>query len=984
MENQSVGVRVVVGWLVIVMTAVARPADAQNVTLGGIEGTVTDETGGSMPGVAVTLTSPVLQVPQLSAVTDAEGHYKFADLRVGAYRLQCELQGFRTFVRENLVLSAGFVARVDAVLKLGSVSETVVVSAASPVIDLTTTRGGHTMETALLAKSIPLIGNGSDMTTFTPGTSGQVGARGGNPANLGVSGSGAIPSVAFGQTGSTFLVEDFQNQEAPQAANVLDTDQTDVKTYGQGADVSRPGVVVNVVFKSGGNDFHGTVSDAFFNDSLQGSNVRPGDRNDPTRLALFTSPESVLNYNDAHFNLGGRIVRDKLWFFTSGRDRRNKRSMGGLVYGPGYGPGDGSIPYPTAEQASNVVKLSYQMTSNYQLTGLWWRDWQQDKGGSFNALFGNGTPTNVPLQSSAIYNLYCYLWDVQFRGVPTSRLMFDVKFGRSSYNVVYDLQPGSELLTSTYDRNTQQYTGSSIATGDLRNITAQRRGPTHFYLSTGSVSYLPKKSFGGKHEFKVGFLDRRNNFGTGAPDHPAGNYMLVFDTVAGVPHRPVEIYTLSLPAFASEKLDMQSLYATDSWRVGRRLTFNLGLRFSSQHSYIPQEIQSAGQFVQAASFPQVEISTFNNWAPRAAVAWDPTGTGKTVLKSTYGWFTTEIPNGFGALFNPLTTTVTAYRWHDLNQNNNYDPGEVNLSTTGPDFIDIVGGRAPVRGLDRTFKVPHTVEITASLERELFSGVAARLLYVYKRFVDNYADINVARPYSAFNIPLTRGDPGPDGIVGTADDGPLVTIYDYGAAYGGSQFVIMQRVNRPSGRDDIAQTVEVAVEKRMSNRWSLGASYDLTKQHRWLVGIPTSPNDDYYPLDTTWTFQARANAIYTLPRGFQVGASLIVINGYQGQRTYTFRAVDPLGGPPLVQQTTATLRLEPFGAHTGPAQPYMDVRVGKTITLARKRELLLSVDGINMLNTNVAQAITYASGPTYGQITQIPAPRVFRLGVTATF
>jgi hypothetical protein len=110
----------------------------------------------------------------------------------------------------------------------------------------------------------------------------------------------------------------------------------------------------------------------------------------------------------------------------------------------------------------------------------------------------------------------------------------------------------------------------------------------------------------------------------------------------------------------------------------------------------------------------------------------------------------------------------------------------------------------------------------------------------------------------------------------------------------------------------------------------------------------------------------------------------VLSGVQRQRTYIFRAADPLGGPALAQQTTVTLRLEPFGAQTAPAQPYLDFRIGKTIKFGGKKELLLSVDAINMLNTNVAQTLVDASGPTYGQITQIPSPRVLRLGVELSF
>src|SRR4051794_20334134 len=83
----------------VILAATSVPAHGQSATLGAIEGVVTDESGAVLPGVSVTLTSPALQVPQLLLVSDTEGRYRFADLRVGVYRVQGELAGFAIFAR---------------------------------------------------------------------------------------------------------------------------------------------------------------------------------------------------------------------------------------------------------------------------------------------------------------------------------------------------------------------------------------------------------------------------------------------------------------------------------------------------------------------------------------------------------------------------------------------------------------------------------------------------------------------------------------------------------------------------------------------------------------------------------------------------------------------------------------------------------------------------------------------------------------------
>ena len=113
---------------VVISALTVATLSAQTVRTGSIGGTVVDESRAGIPGVTVTLTSPAIQVPQIVKVTEAAGAYQFADLPLGTYRLTFELQGFGRLVRENIELTTGFAARVDAVLKVSGVEETVTVS----------------------------------------------------------------------------------------------------------------------------------------------------------------------------------------------------------------------------------------------------------------------------------------------------------------------------------------------------------------------------------------------------------------------------------------------------------------------------------------------------------------------------------------------------------------------------------------------------------------------------------------------------------------------------------------------------------------------------------------------------------------------------------------------------------------------------------------------------------------------------------------
>jgi hypothetical protein len=388
----------------------------------------------------------------------------------------------------------------------------------------------------------------------------------------------------------------------------------------------------------------------------------------------------------------------------------------------------------------------------------------------------------------------------------------------------------------------------------------------------------------------------------------------------------------------------------------------------------------AGTFAQAATFPRVEVGTWRDIAPRAALAFDVTGSGRTVVKSTYGWFNNE--SALAGTFDRNASFTTTYRFRDLNGNGKYDTGETNLDPNGPDFLSTTNTANSILSPD--LRLAHTHEITASIERELNSTMAVRGLYVYRRISDSFASINVLRPYSAFSIPLTRRDPGVDGVTGNADDGPMVTIYDFDAAFAGSRFVGNQNTNRPKGRDDYYQSLEAAFTRRLADDWSGGVSYTATQYHRWLTPIPLSPNDDYFPLDTQWRWSAKFNATYTAPYDVILGAIIDIGSGFLGQRTFVFRAQDPLGGPALRQQTSVTLRLEEFGAQREKAQPSVNVRLGKKFSLGRGRDFDVSLDVLNIANASAVKAASYVAGPTFGTVTDIMPPRQLRLGASFRF
>jgi len=950
------------------LLVVSSGAAAQNISSSSIDGIVTDQSNSALPGVTVTITSPALQVPQLTTVTDGQGHYRFIDLPRGTYQLRFEIQGFDPLVRQGLDVNAGFAARVNVTMKVGSLTETVTVTGASPVVDLTTTRGGQNVSTDLITIALPGLKQMADVIGVTPGLHSTDGYK---PGAIGLNGRSRFNTYGIdsGNTNVTVMVDGFKiiANSQPDFANTV---ETDVKTYGNGAEVKEAGALINMVTKSGGNDFHGRYTEAYMRQT--GSNLT----SDLTARGL-TVGSALKYYNDVSGDLGGRIVRDKLWFFGSLRDRRNKVTRPGLVLDPGpdgvYLTGDEPAAFPKSSLDNPTIKGSYQMTPKYQVVADYAREVTNSDADYQKTIF-NAQPASNPdfshiaFEATQVFRWVPTRWKLETKGTPSNHLLFDAQFGRSTYLLDYLPQSVCGNAAPTYDRNTLMLTGCAI----------QQQSDFTMWVGDASLTYVPTRLLGGSHEFKLGYQASLRDITGNSSLMPQGNYALMFDVVGGVPRQPVQFETSNAPVEPDNWDNVYSLYFTDMWRIGQRVTLNLGTRYDYQHSYVPEQTREAGPFAAAATFPRIEVARFGHFGPRAGVAWDLTGSGKTVLKASYGWFNTEA--ALSGDYNPNTIFNTDYRWHDLNGDGRYQPGEVNLDTNGVDFIGTTS--AANARVNPDLRLSHVQEISASIEREVAPNLAVRGLYLVKRSGDLNMTVNILRPYSAFNIPIARRDPGPGGLLNTGDDGPMVTIYDYDPAYRGSNFVGNMAVNRPDGRSDYFTSYEGSVTRRLANSWSLLAAYTATKYHRWIVGVPQSPNDDFFPLDDSWRWNVKLNGNYNLPHDFLIGGIVELVNGALGQRTYVFRASDP-SGPPLRQLATATIRLEPFGARQEPHQTTFNARVGKKLTLSR-RALNVSFDVLNVTNSNAITAVTYVSGPSFGRVSDIVPPRTLRVAATLDF
>ncbi len=955
----------------LLLLLTAPPVRAQFVSNSSIDGTVTDQGGGALPGVVVSLTSPALQIPRLEAVSNSEGLYRFAQLPAGVYQVRFALAGFQSVIRDDLRVGVGFAAKVDMVLQIGAVEETITVSGASPIVDVTSTSGAQTLTPAMVNQLIPGSRMYGDMARMIPGL---VSTSAPNIGRLGLGSSGSFN--AYGDTGVMVLIDGFEirSNTYPDFGSAQ---EIDVKSFGNSADIAEAGSVWNLVSKSGGNQFHGRYAEQYINDRFQSNNL-----DDSLRAQGLSFVDSVIHFSDFNSDLGGKVVKDTLWFYGNWRDRRNKRSVAGLALTPGadglYGTGDETPHLPVVWTMNWTGKLSYQPTPKYHFTAFVARDYSTNDGG---AQSGKAAQRFIPYEA-ATYQLYPVLnFRGEFRATLRDNLLLNVQVGRMGYTVTYLDTPAdhsNNTITARWDRETGIFTGGSVGPGGNYAEAIRPRTNT---VSQANLSYLPKEFLGGGHELKVGYRAWLQEGHTDVPDHPAGNYQLTYDRVAGLAHRSVEITTFNFPVYPSNRSNSLSGYINDHWQMNRRLTVNLGVRFDYDHSFLPEQTKAQGQFGNAGTFPRFEGSTWKDVAPRTGLAWDLTGDGRTVVKSTYGIYNGGMSDTFAQTFNQNAVAQTVYRWRDLNGNDNYDPGEVNLDLNGPDFITTTAAANNIFNPD--LQRPQQHEVTAVFDRELMANMAGRVAWVYKRNVGDISSVNIRRPYSAYDIALTRRDPGPDGVLGNGDDAGAVRIYDYNAAFRGAAFVGNQQLNRPSDRSDAYHTVEFTINRRSVGRWGGSTSFTATKNHRHLVGIPSSPNDDAFPIDDTWTWGYKVSGSYRFPYDVSLSGVFDVQPGVLGQRTYIFRSADPDGGTALRQLSTVTLRLEPYGSQEGPLRPSANLRLSKFVKL-RRGQLQLSLDALNAFNSNTFWAMTFAAGPNFGYGTAFTSPRALQFGAAYEF
>lgn len=886
-----------------------------------------------------------------AASSAADGSFRIAALPPGDYMLSFSLHGFRTH-QLRVSVGLGFTTTVEVELAVDALEERFTVVARSGVLDRQSTAIAETFDAGQLAD---LPGSRSMSAVFataqgvlmpTTEVGGSVGAVGGS-GSLGAYGTRGsnrptIEGIVVSGINFSGLTVDFGSFE-----------QASVLTGSHGAEWATPGVHIQLVAKSGGNQYRGALYANYENRHWQSFNVDRDqiDRGAPSGGGLFAGDTNrVWQYHDVNADVGGFIVRDRLWWYSSVRDQEISTRLVNFHVRPhrtGLTNYTGKATYRIAPGHTLVAYA--QAARNHQPNGL-------DPFGPAGSGLLAATALNTAESSTADQHASGRIWKGEWQAVVHDRLLLEFRLGQFGGDQRWDpysTSPRFEDLETL------------VVSGGNRDWQSNLRRNQFF----GNVSYF-KNGWMGGHHLRFGVEATRWLAGESWHSGYPGNVLHVLRN--GVPS---EVYLFHTPSESAAGLWTYSAYAADSWQPHRRVALNLGVRFDGYRVFLPEQEHPAGSPT-AQRF--AAVNNLIDWhvvVPRLGAVFDLTGEGTTLAKVAFAQYRVAPGNTVGSNANPNANQWwTRYEWTDVDNSGVWEPGEEGRR------LGRRGGTA-AESLDPDLRLPVVDEVAGWLERELPAGVGLRTGFVWRRERDHFARQNANQPFEAFTIPVSLRDPGPDGIAGTPDDGRVLAAYDLVPEF--LELPPANIVRNVTGSRSEYWTWEIGAARRLRGRWAFAAGLSHTwnaDQASVYSGQPVRRNT--YPLTpndlinagpggrhefTTWT--AKAHGTYEMPWDVRVTSVVRHQSGQPFGRTFTAG----LG------YGTVTVLAEPVGTRRMDNLTICDLRAEKGFRMARGRRFAAFVDVFNLFNANPELNVVWSSGNSYLRPISIVSPRIARLG-----
>ncbi len=621
--------------LLLLVMASTILAHAQ-ATDGAITGSVIDSQGGVLPGAAITATNQETGLIR-TAVAGDDGHYRLAPLPPGPYAIKAEQQGFTTTELNGLVLTIGLELPQDLVLKVGSTTQVVTVNEALPIVQTTSSEVASDVVDRVQTDTLPIAQRQvANLALIEPGTTSDVGRVSRPLASIG---AGAVNSA-----GSNYLLDGLSNviagagdprdlvQEAVVQEFKVIVAQAPAEYGGRAAGV------VSVATKSGTNDFHGEAFE-FFRDhyiNRVDSITQAENASNPTAF-----PIQPFSRNQFGGEIGGPIKKNKLYALFSFEELNDKEYY---TVAPGadkvpsitaaYSPLEGSFRGGTLFR-EYFGRLDYQVSKN---NSAFIRYSEQAPAWTYSATGGNNSAFSGSGDSGT--SSFTYALEDSWVLAPTLVNQFAIQIAQQ-YQTYVAPQFGTP----------PQYAGGSVEI-NFPDLSWGWYAPTQFHTFYQEVRDDMTKTHG-SHTFRWGIDELSTPRNTDAaanegiwtfakdfqpsagnpsfnPNSPAFNWASL---ASALPTK----FTTSFPVVDWKDHNlMQGFYFEDEWKLRSNLTLNLGLRYDLETGVWRTHLNAS---LYPEPLPYVKFGShgniYDNFAPRLGFAWDPSGSGRTVVRGGF-------------------------------------------------------------------------------------------------------------------------------------------------------------------------------------------------------------------------------------------------------------------------------------------------------------------------------------------------------------
>ncbi len=993
------------------ISLLAVSAFAQLAQSGNIYGKVQGKDGSALPGVSVTLSGVGAPITQIS---DAQGNFRFIGLSPGTYTLKAELAGLGTATRAGIGVNIGRNSDVSMTLN-PAVAESITVTAGAPILDVRKSGDGTNIAKVEL-QNVPTARDPWVILQQTPGILMDRNNVGGNESGQ----QSVYVSKGAAQAQATWNVDgvnitDFAATGSSPAYYDFDAfEEMQITTSGTDPRMQTPGAQLNMVTKRGTNDFKGSAHAYHTSEGYQSVPKIPAEA-----TTYLASVNQINKINDNGGEIGGPILKDRLWFWGAFGDQHINILTATLL-----DPKDPNSRFHDTTQLKNEnLKVNAQPISSNSLTLV-------DQYGSKIKFGRNVGPQRTPETAWNQDDNYKNgtgslkdptLWKIEDTQLIGSNLYFTGLYSKvqGGFQLIADngkkctsLECGLDSLPYWYDETVGTYRRSYLSQVILRPQTQYRLDGSAF-ATTGTVS----------HELKFGWGYRgatSNTLVAYPGDQWTDNY-----TTFGPSGRDTGVVHFRRQSQATYGEKTNDLYVGDTVLFGN-LTVNAALRYDKQKAFVGSGVALANPTIplilSELDFPAVSGNHWTNISPRLGLTYALGADRRTLLRGSYSRYVNQINSGIVTPISPGASSQAIYYFNDLNKDNVAQFNEVDFAAGPRSALPSNTVSSPTTRLDKDLKAPTTDEIVLGAEREVLTDLSFGISGTYRKFNDLIGTFGEKGAGSGIFYTSADYHLSPTSVIAKLPTGVNVTLPFYVLNAGtpaASRFVIR---NTP----DYSQTykgLELTGTKRMSNRWMVRGNFTF-QDWRQQVGSgsivdPTrgalcgvcdggevvvqsggSGSKGNVYINSKWAYSL--TGAYQIPViETSVGFNLNGRQGYVVPYTAVVRTSTGEGNKSLlVPQTVQTFRNNDVKE--------LDLRFAKDVRVSRIG-LTLSLDLFNALNAqtvlqrntqlcSVSQANTGTTTTSTttncnatanltanaNRVTEVLSPRVFRLGARLSF